>query len=70
MSLGEKFRISSKEGVSSSGAISDSNICCSKVSTVLYSGRKEKGTCKLVLWASGEQPARVELGFPEGWPPS
>lgn len=41
--LGEKFRISSKEGSLPSGAISDSNICCSKVSTVLYSGRKEKG---------------------------
>lgn len=36
MSLGEKLRISSKEGPSSSGAISDSNIRCSKVSTVLY----------------------------------
>lgn len=43
MSLGEKFRISSKGGPSSSGAISDSNICCSRASTVLYSRTKEKG---------------------------
>ena len=63
-SPGEKFRISSNEGPSSSGAISDSNICCSKASTVLYSRRREKGTWNWhLLGPEGENSARGRAGL-------
>lgn len=71
--LGEKLRISFKEGSLPSGAISDSNICCNKVSTVLYSGRKEKGRMEPDCGGGGAHPAPQSWAFPKedlGAPPT